>query len=181
MTIRSPTSITAQIRIDPSAPPGQRTIVIQNSDEKVTLNNGFTVASVNAHDANAPTPSIVIPASLDFGSVRVGLSLTKSIPIQNTGSTALQIQNIKTSPFTSSLSNLTIQPGTTANLDVTFTPDTATSFTGTLTAATTDPANPTTRVALTGTGTSLAFNDPVILSRNRGTDFPVGTNPHRRC
>lgn len=111
VTIRSPTSITAQIRIDPSAPPGQRTIVVQNSGEKVTLNNGFTVSSVNTHNPNAPTPSIVIPASLDFGSVRVGSSLTKSIPIQNTGTAALQIQNIKTSPFASPLSNLAVQPG----------------------------------------------------------------------
>jgi RHS repeat-associated protein len=126
------------------------------------------------------TFALVIPASVDFGSVRVGSSLTKSIAIQNTGTTTVQIQNIKTSPFTSSLSNLTIQPGATANLDVIFTPDTATSFTGTLTAATTDPTNPTIRVALTGRGTSLGFNDPVILATDSGASSSavVGANPH---
>ena len=43
VTVNSQTSLTAQIRIDTKAPPGQRAIVVVTGDEKVTLSDGFTV------------------------------------------------------------------------------------------------------------------------------------------
>lgn len=62
VTVNSPTSITAQITLNPAAAPGPRTVSIKTGTEEVSLANGFTVTAAS----EGPTISITSPASGTF-------------------------------------------------------------------------------------------------------------------
>jgi len=134
--------------------------------------NQATISVLLSGTSNPNQPStIVVAASVAFGSIRAGSSLTKQLAVQNVGSTALLLSSIATTAHFActttlnicSVAGLSVNPGATATLNVTFTPDSIASFTGTLTASTNDPANSSVSVALTGAGTEFGFGAPMTL------------------
>jgi len=106
---------------------------------------------------NSVEPDIdVSPASLDFGTVDVGLSKTLSLTISNTGNADLTVSSITTeTPFTISESPFTLQPGSSKTITVKFTPQSGGSFTKQLVIISNDPDEGSLTVNLTGTGNAV--------------------------
>lgn len=106
------------------------------------------------------TPAIALdPASLDFGSVVVGTSVTKIPLLRNTGTAALSITSIALCAGTSAAfswspsSPLSIAPGQSQPLAVKYGPTSAGTATGCLSISSDDPVSPTVTLAVTGTAT----------------------------
>jgi MYXO-CTERM domain-containing protein len=104
-------------------------------------------------------PAVALsPTSLDFGTVTVGSSASRTASIQNTGTGSLSVTGISlcsgTSPeFTWSPSApLTVAAGQSATLTVTYRPTEAGADTGCVAIATNDPANPTANLQVSGAG-----------------------------
>lgn len=109
----------------------------------------------------AGAPKIALaPASLDFGSVVVGSSVTRTSLIRNDGTADLAVSSITLCTGTSSAFSfalrtpLTIAPGQSQALDVTYAPSSAGTDTGCLLIASNDPANATVTLAVTATATA---------------------------
>jgi hypothetical protein len=99
------------------------------------------------------------PTSLDFGSVQVGNAQPLSETVTNTGGSSVIISQIAASGIGFALSGLstpvTLGAGQSANFTVTFTPKSAGSASGSI-AITSNGANPSLAIALTGTATTAA-------------------------
>lgn len=105
------------------------------------------------------TPSIaLVPSSLDFGTVTVGSSASRTTQIQNAGTAVLNVSAIALCGGTSSAygwspaAPLTVPAGGSLTLTVTYAPTAAQTDAGCLAVSSDDPANPTANLALTGTG-----------------------------
>lgn len=108
------------------------------------------------------TPAIALdPASLDFGSVVVGTSVTRIPLLRNTGTAALSITSIALCPGTSAAFSwspsapLSIAPGQSQSLTVKYSPTSAGTATGCLSISSNDPVSPTVTLAVTGTATDV--------------------------
>jgi hypothetical protein len=99
----------------------------------------------------------VIPASVSFGNVTVGVSSTQSLTIQNAGTANLSVTQAVMAGAGFTLSGLTVPlgvvPGGSSTFTVGFTPGSASSFTGSLTLVSNTTNSPLV-VALAGTGIS---------------------------
>jgi hypothetical protein len=118
-------------------------------------------SNVAADTTPAPTFPIigVSQAAINFGSVRVTQTATRTITITNSGGTDLVISNITDPANPFSIVNkpatpFTIQPGQSSDLTVRFAPGSIQRFFGSLTIVSNDPANPNLTITLDGTGTS---------------------------
>jgi hypothetical protein len=127
------------------------------------------------------TPMIVVdPTSLDFGSVRVTLSATKTITVTNGGQANLIISAISdpTGPFTivgKPALPLTIASKESITLTVRFSPIVTGKVFGAFTISSNDPNAASTNVSLTGTGTAAPVAN---LEVSPGLiDFGTGTTP----
>ena len=120
--------------------------------------------------ASSGSPQIsVSPASLSFGGVTVGQSKSQTVTIKNTGNASLNITSatVDNKQFSVPALPASIAAGATASLSVQFTPTSSGAQSGTLTLASNDPANPTVKVSLTGTGAAAATD--VVLKVDGGT------------
>src|SRR5208283_6071502 len=99
----------------------------------------------------------VIPASVSFGNVTVGVTDTQSFTIRNAGTANLSVTQAAMAGTGFTLSGLTVPlsvvPGGSSSFTVGFTPGSASSFTGSLTLVSNTPNSPLV-VALAGTGIS---------------------------
>jgi von Willebrand factor type A domain/Abnormal spindle-like microcephaly-assoc'd, ASPM-SPD-2-Hydin len=97
----------------------------------------------------------ITPASLSFGTVRVGTASTPlPLGFQNTGGGILSVLNLA-APNRFQLNStapLSLGPGATASRNVTFSPSAETPFSGNITMSSNDPSRPTTQVPVSGTG-----------------------------
>jgi len=104
----------------------------------------------------ATEPDIsVTPTSLEFGSVKVGKKVTKTLKIMNNGSGDLLItlSGLENTDFKiQGSSSVTIKPKKSYSLKVLFTPTSATPKTATLNITSNDPDTPTIDISLTGAG-----------------------------
>jgi hypothetical protein len=93
-----------------------------------TLSARIAVATdVGVFIGDTATPALVLPTSVDFGSVSVGANRTKSILLQNPGNTDVTVQTLSISPSSSSFTTLGIAPftilaGGSKSIDVAFGP-----------------------------------------------------------
>jgi len=104
-------------------------------------------------------PAIAVsPLSLDFGTVTIGSSTSRTTAIQNTGTGPLRVTGVSLGSGTSAeFSSATATPfsvaaGQSVNLTVTFRPNDASTDTGTVLIASDDPANPSVSVSVSGAG-----------------------------
>jgi len=127
------------------------------------------------------TPVInVSPASIDFGSVRVTQSDTKTITIKNDGGSDLVISAITDPGGAFSIVNkpalpLTIASGQSVTLSVRFAPSATQSFTGAFNILSNDPNTPVVTVTLAGRGTAAPV--PNLEVSRVVIDFGTGTAP----
>ena len=104
-------------------------------------------------------PAVVLsPDSVDFGTVTVGSSASRTASIQNTGTGPLSVTGISlcsgTSPefAWSPSAPLTVAAGQSTTLTVTYRPTGAATDTGCIAIATNDPAKPVVNLQVTGAG-----------------------------
>jgi hypothetical protein len=99
----------------------------------------------------------VSPASIAFGNVPVGQTRESSVSVRNTGTAALIVQWLSaTNPtytFTGPQMPFAIAAGGQQTIGVRFTPSVAATLAAEMAIGTNDPARPTARIALSGTGT----------------------------
>ena len=95
------------------------------------------------------------PASLAFGNVNTGSSVTQAVTVTNTGNGAASISNVSVAGAGFSVSGMTtpftLTAGASATLNVTFAPTSAIGYSGTLT-VTSNASNSSLGVPLSGTG-----------------------------
>jgi HYDIN/CFA65/VesB-like, Ig-like domain/Abnormal spindle-like microcephaly-assoc'd, ASPM-SPD-2-Hydin len=118
--------------------------------------NGSSTNSNNSGGGNTSTPQLsIVPSSVNFSTVVVGQKNTQTLQLSNTGSAALNIQNIQVSGTGFSVTPptlpLSLAVGASQNLTLAFAPASAAAAKGTLTITSNDPNSPAS-VSLQGTG-----------------------------
>jgi len=123
----------------------------------------------------------VVPTSVNFGNVTVGITNTQSVTVSNPGSANLSITQATVSGTGFALSGvtlpLTLVPGGSAVLTVSFKPASASSTSGALTLVSNAPNSPLS-VMLSGTGVSQVLQlspNPAALSFGSVTTGSSGT------
>jgi len=125
--------------------------------------NVTTPAVVNlSATAVAPAPQIsVSSSSVQFGTVGVGSTGNMNVTISNTGSADLTISVISITGAEFGVSGITtpktIVAGQSAQASLSFQPKVGGAAAGSLSITSNDPVNPTTSVALAGTGSTAPF------------------------
>ena len=112
-------------------------------------------------NAVSPQPQISLSSSsIDFGSVSVGSQANSNLTVSNSGGADLTISMLTQTGSEFSVSGITtpktIPAGQSVVLVSTFRPTTAGAATGSLAITSNDPANQTSNVTLTGSGSSAA-------------------------
>ncbi len=137
-----------------------------------------TVGVTTPNPPPPPNPVInVTPNTIDFGTVNVSQSATRTVTIANTGGQPLIITAIgdPTGPFTitdkPSLP-VTIPPGGSIQITVRFAPTAAIVFLNSLTISSNDPGQPVAIVTLIGLGAGIPVPD--IQVNKLLIDFPSG-------
>jgi len=125
--------------------------------------NGAAPAVVNlAATAVAPAPQISVSSSaIQFGTVGKGSTSNLNLTISNIGSADLTISVVSLVGAEFTVSGIatpkTIPAGQSAQVGLTFQPTVAGAATANLSITSNDPVNPTTTVALAGTGSTATF------------------------
>jgi hypothetical protein len=122
--------------------------------------------------------------SVAFGDVSLNSPATQSITLTSTGATpvGVSVALVTGAGFTLSGASLplTINSGQAATLNVQFDPTTAGTATGTLTIVSTDLANPTMTVSLSGNGVTITYGVDLSWSAPTSSTDPVaGYNIYR--
>ena len=118
----------------------------------VDVNSAVTIAA--SFEKKLPHIS-VSPNSVDFGSVKVGKSLKKTLKIVNngTGDLSVSIGGLTGTDFSVTSSGpLAVKAGKSYNLNVTFKPSSSGTEPATLSLNSNDPSTPTVDIPLNGTG-----------------------------
>ena len=129
------------------------------SDGIVTMNAGKSCTATFNVQQSVSGPDIAAASSLDFGSVNVGKSTTKSISISNRGTSTLRVSRVtvsgtNASMFRSLSNSFNVSRSGSYNLRVRFTPKSSGSKTATLTIYSNDSDTPVKSITLTGSGGS---------------------------
>jgi plastocyanin len=145
---------------------------------------------LSIHD-NASKPAIQLGgSSLDLGTAEVGQAATAPLPITNSGNYGLSVSSLTVggadaADFSvSGCTSAPIAPGATCGTQVRFAPSRSGAESATLTISSDDPAQPSTTVALSGTGASPhpGGGEPSDSSGGGGnggstSGTPTGTKP----
>jgi Abnormal spindle-like microcephaly-assoc'd, ASPM-SPD-2-Hydin len=145
------------------------------------------VGAVSSHTDSQSGPATISlsTASIQFGSVAVGTSTSQPVILTNTGSANLTVNQINLTGQEFSLSNtslpMTIAGGASAQLTVGFAPTSAGKASGAISISSDSAVNPTSSVALSGTGNSGSSSDAsVTLNWSASTSTGVvGYNIYR--
>jgi len=131
------------------------TLTLQGSDGAPPATVSLSATAV----ASAPQISLS-STSIQFGTVGVGSTSNLNLTISNPGSADLTISMISVAGTGFGVSGITtpktVTAGQSISAGVTFQPTGGGGVSGTLTITSNDPANPTTTVALAGTGSTTA-------------------------
>jgi hypothetical protein len=147
----------------------------------VVSNASNSPATISLAGTGVQPQISVVPTSVNFGNVTVGITNTQSVTVSNPGSANLSITQATVSGTGFALSGvtlpLTLVPGSSAVLTVSFTPASASSTTGALTLVSNAPNSPLS-VMLSGTGVSQVLQlsaSPTALSFGSVTIGSSGT------
>jgi hypothetical protein len=150
-----------------------------NTTDYITATGAVTLT------VNQAIPTLSINASsVAFGSVDIGQPSTQTVTLTSMGNVSVTVNSaaVTGTGFTLSGATLpvTLAPGQTATVGVEFNPTVAGAATGALTINSTSSTNGTAAIALTGTGTAVAYQ--VNLSWDapvNSTDPVAGYNVYR--
>lgn len=156
------------------------TLVIESTDEDESVIN-IPLSGTGQVELTAEIS--VNPASLDFGTVTIGESSTKTVTVSNTGGAALTVNQVTLAgdAFTKASDTCgTVNPGASCSIGITYAPVEAASSTGSLVILSDDIDTPTVNVTFAGTGkekdtggfildVNLAVNGSSIIAANGGT------------
>jgi len=147
----------------------------------VASNATNSPATIALSGAGVQPQISVVPASVSFGSVTVGLSNTQTMTLSNPGSANLSVSQATLTGAGFALSGLTlpltVAPGQSTTFTVSFTPTVASSATGSLSLVSNAPGSPL-AVALSGTGVAPILQlsaNPASLSFGNVTVGSSGT------
>ena len=214
---------TAQVTVTPTVAESHATVKVNNvtvasgsgSNIPLMFGTNAIVVAVTAEDSSAKTytinvtrqvlPNLVVksPAttvltsgvsSIDYGSLFMRQTLSKTVLLQNTGSAPLTISNVLTTSGdsasfivdTSTMTN-TVAAGGSTSFTVTFTPTALGNFASSLQIVSDDPAHSTFAIGLTGTSNPsgiVKLSSPTLrviegqsidvpLDRTGGSDGPM--------
>ena len=142
------------------------TVSSVSTTQTVTLTaSASNVTKTFALQLGAGVPTLSINATtLAFGTVKLNASATQSVTLSSTGTTAVTVSAAAVigSGFTLSGAGfpLTLSPNQTATISVQFDPIVTGAATGTLTVVSTSLTNPTSVIALSGTGETASSGTP---------------------
>ena len=174
MTVAAGQSSTVTVSVTPTASgpiSGTLSVLGDSGSAPVVVNLTATAVATNPQIA-------VSSATINFGSVTINTQATSNLTISNTGSADLTVSLISVNGTGFGATGITtpkvISAGQSATLSISFVPTTATASSGTLSITSNDPTNPTTTVALSGTGTAapvgnLQANQSSLSYGNVGT------------
>jgi hypothetical protein len=117
---------------------------------------------------------LTAPPSVDFGSVNVGGTATKTITVTNDGSASVTVQNVSITGAmfsTSGSGSFTLAAGESHSIDVTFTPTSAGTANGTLTLSLGEGSQ---SIQLTGSATDAGGVEGTTAT---STSFTASPNP----
>lgn len=132
----------------------------------------------------------VFPASLDFGTIGIGLRTTQNLQIRNDGEVVLNVESIQTNSSyfqISSETNFSLNPGLSNYIQITFQPDSVGKFEANLIITSDDPDSSVYQLPLTGYGRqlldpnitfypgSINFED-VAVGRSKDIQLYIGNN-----
>lgn len=178
MTMASGQSANFTIGVKPTvtgALNGTLTVQGDNSSGSGTVNLAATVTA-------AANPQISLSSnSINFGSVTVGSSGSSSLTISNTGGSDLTISSVSLTGTGFGISGITtpkvISAGQSSVVSLTFSPAATGAASGSLAISSSDPANPTLHVNLSGTGVTttltLSFSSTNISFGSVNTGTPA--------
>jgi FtsP/CotA-like multicopper oxidase with cupredoxin domain len=136
---------------------------------------GPNITSAWSNTATLGATAAISPAALAFGIVAIGsTSPSQTVTISNTGSGPLGFPTLVISPNFTTPTNVCSNPLlalSSCTLTVAFTPTASGPVTGTLTIGTSDPANPTLTVSLTGAGGA----NPLLTVTANNTTMKYGS------
>lgn len=165
----------------------------------VNANSTSTPAGLTPHDGQVvsflipavPTTASISASALDFGSVSLGASVSKTVTITNTSGftstvtvSGIAISGVASSDYTTSNNCSTLADGATCTVTVTFAPTAVGTRTAALTVKTDSTSDPTLTASLTGIGvsslstsvSSLNFGNVDVGSSSAAQSFTVSNN-----
>lgn len=163
---RNPYGLAVEAKILAGYTDSQAMVAVESADSDgdtfsniTEINNLTFPGDPNDKPGAAPAPNIALSsASLSFGTVNVGNSVTKTTSIQNTGNAGLDVTAIVLGSGTSTeytfspAAPFTVAAGSSTTLSVTYTPIDATTDSGSVQISSNDPDTPTATVSVSGTG-----------------------------
>ena len=136
----------------------------------VTSNATNSPLTISLSGTGVQPQIAVVPSSVAFGNVTVGVTNTQTVTIQNPGTANLSISRASASGTGFSFSGLalplSLAPGTSTSFSAAFTPASAGNLSGAITLVSNAPNSPTT-IALSGSGVSSTYQlsaNPTSLS-----------------
>jgi hypothetical protein len=158
MTLSPKQVVTLSIQFKPTTSGAAFGRLTLSSDSS---SNSTATISLTGTGTEATTSTLTVsPASLNFGNVTVGSLATQAVILTSTGTAPVQVNAaaISGTGFTVSGASfpVTLNPKQTVTLSVQFKPTASDAATGRLTINSNSSTNPTTVVALAGTGTTAS-------------------------
>lgn len=132
----------------------QKTVMWPSGLDRNSPNTYGTLQAMQNTITTPPVPFISVSTkSLSFGSVAISEKTTKSVTVQNTGTSLLKINSIYgTGEFSASglITPTTIQPGESATFEAVFAPLTLGEKSGWITVSSNDLSNPSYAISVSG-------------------------------
>ncbi|HEB74979.1 MAG TPA: choice-of-anchor D domain-containing protein [Nitrospirae bacterium] len=177
-------SCSADVVFTPSSLGGKTALVTIYSDDPDTPSLEVTLTGTGV----AAEPDITVtPTSVDFGSVTVGDSDSRTVTVKNDGTADLVITSVSTpaDPFSvtdDGCSGQTLAPADSCTVTVDFAPTSAGTFSDSIVISSDDPDESTVTVSLSGEGAEVSANQPptkpeLLYPENGATDIPRDNVP----
>ena len=177
-------SCSADVVFTPSSVGGKTALVTITSDDPDTPSLEVTLTGTGVVEE----PDITVtPTSVDFGSVTVGDSDSRTVTVKNDGTADLVITSVSTpaDPFSvtdDGCSGQTLAPAASCAVTVDFAPTSAGAFSDSIVISSDDPDESTVTVSLSGEGAEVSANQPptkpeLLYPENGATDIPRDNVP----